>query len=307
MVRSALSRNRITQAEAAIEDSSLTTGERFYVHSGAGSNSNTGRTPDTPFASLVFALTQVSENTNDVIYIMPGHAETLTGAAHIACNKIGVTIIGLGTGTNRPTFTFGNTAATWAISAANVTVKNIRVTSSVDEMVKMFHVTAAYCTLDNIEHFETTSMQTLQFLLTSALANNITVKNCEHYQVTAAAGTQKWIELVGVTRARILDNLFILTLKDETASHTISGSTAVINVEIARNIFIQRAAANTQTTVVNLVTTSSGFIHDNRAGTSSTGVSTAAAFTGDACFFSENYWLDDPAASGILAPGAGSD
>lgn len=306
MSRFAITNNRLSTGQFGFEDMSRSTGARWFVDSVTGSDSaGYGKSPDTPFATFSYAISSATANQGDIIYGMPGHAETLASAGAITLNKAGIKIIGLGEGATLPTLSFGNTAATVAISSANCTIQNIRVTSTVDEMVKMFNITGARCTLDNIEHFETTSCQTLQFVLTTAAADYLTIKNCFHAQATAGAGTQKWIELVGVDYARILDNVFYLTLKNETASHTISGSTAVVMCQIGRNIFNQ-GGGNTQDAVVKLVTGSTGFIHDNRA-YSGTGVSTATAFTGDACAFANNYWADTAAASGLLAPTVDTD
>lgn len=305
MARSALTINQITSAVMALEDSSRTTGSRFFVHA-LGTNSTTyGTTPDQPFASLAYALTQCTANKNDVIYLMPGHAETLSGAAAVACSVAGVSIIGLGNGSNRATFTWSTTGTTWTITAANVRIENIMTAVSVDEVVSMFSVSAADVTFDRVDFKSVgTSTQALQWLNATAAADNLTVQNCRHYQLTAAATAQKWIELVGCDFARIVDNTFFLVANASTSSHLISGSTAVIYCEIARNniLFI----GGTITIVINLVTGSTGLIAYNNIG-SGTSVSTAAAITGDGCFMFQNFWADTAAASGLLAPVVDTD
>ncbi len=287
-------------------DFSSTTGTSFFVDSATGASTNTGRTPSSPFATVAQAVAACTANKGDRIYLMPGHAETISAAAGIAIGTAGITITGLGVGSNRPTFTWAtSTAATWTITAANVTIKNIRCTSSIDELVVLFSSSAANLTLDGVDYFETTSAQALQFLLTTAASDYLTVKNCFHAQLTAAAATQKWIQLVGCDFSVITDNIFNLTLKNETASYTIAGTTAVIYCEIARNIFNQ-SGGNTQNTIVTMATGSTGFMHDNRA-FSGTGVATATAFVGDGCSFAQNYWADTAATSGLLAPVVDTD
>lgn len=54
----------------------------------------------------------------DVVYIMPGHTETVT-ATSIALSIAGVSYICLGHGLNKPTFTYGAAAATITVSGAN--------------------------------------------------------------------------------------------------------------------------------------------------------------------------------------------
>lgn len=292
-----------------------TTGRVFYVNSTAaagtsGTSAGFGRTPNTPFSTLAACLAIGSTaggptaSNGDVIVLMPGHAETISAAGTITVATAGLTIVGLGNGDNRPTFTWSATASSWLIIAANVTIRNIVTKVSIDEVVSMFAVSAAGVTFDRVDFVETTSAQAIQWLLTTAAADRLTVQNCRHTQVTAAGSAQKWIQLVAGTGARIVDNTFLLTAFASTSSHCISGSTAVIQIEIARNNILFLGA--TITIVVNLVTTSTGIIADNRAG-SGTSVATAAAFTGDACFMFNNLWADTAAASGLLAPVVDTD
>lgn len=280
-------------------------GNIFYVHSVTGANAaDNGRSPEDPVATLDYAIGLCTANNNDVIVILPNHAENVGSAGAITCDVAGVRIIGVGEGSYRPTFTWSNTAGTIAISAANVTIENIITKVSVDEVVSMFNVTGAGVTLDRVDFVETASAQAIQWLLTTAAADHLTIKNCHHAQVNAAGIAQKWIELVGVDFARIVDNVFFIVGNASTSSHLISGSTAVVYCEIARNIMWFSGA--TIDKVVNLVTTSTGFIHDNRA-FSGTSVTTAGAYTCDACAFAENYWADSAAASGLLAPVVDTD
>lgn len=305
MANTALYQRTTTGGRFSIEDKSLSTGARFFVHSGLGSDAASyGSSPDAPCATIDYAVGQCAASKNDIIYVMPGHAETISSAGAIAVDIAGISIIGLGNGANRPTITWGNTAATIAISAANVTIKNIVTKVSVDEVVSMILVTGANVTLDGVDFVETTSVQAIQWLLTTAAADYLTIKNCFHQQLNASAADQKWIQLVGTDCTRILDNTFFIVGKAATGSHLISGSTAVVYCEIARNniLFI----GGTITIVINLVTGSTGLIADNRIG-SGTAVTTAAAITGDGCFMFENRWADTAAASGLLAPVVDTD
>lgn len=281
----------------------VSTGSYFFVHSGTGNNGNPGSSPVEPLATIAYAIGLCTANKGDVIVVMPGHAETIATAGGITVNKVGVSIVGLGNGNNRPTLTFSAVGSTFAISAANVTVRNLRVTSSVDEMVKMFHVTAAYCTLDNIEHFETGSAQTIQFLLTTNAADYLTVQNCYHYQATAATAAQLWIQLVGCDNTRILDNTFILTLQNGATCAVINATTAVVNAEIAGNTILQ-TGGTTQVSAILLAATSTGFVHDNRVAAAVTTLAGTVALA-DA-YGAENYTLNTANKSGILDPVADS-
>lgn len=101
-----------------------TTGNIWFVSSGSGSDGNTGTDKDHPFATLDYAIGKCTASQGDIIIVMPGHAETTTA---IAADVIGISIIGLGVGRSRPTFT-ATTAASDLIdvTVASVKIQNIR-------------------------------------------------------------------------------------------------------------------------------------------------------------------------------------
>ena len=284
----------------------LHTGKNFFVSSVVGSDFNDG-SAETPYATITKALGSCVANHDDVIYLMAGHAETISAAAGIAINVAGVWIEGLGTGSLRPKLTWSATSSTMTITAADVTLKNIVTTISVDEVVSMISVTGAGVTLDGVDFVPYGALgatgQALQWLLTTAAASDLTIINCRHLQGTAAAANQVWIQLVGVNNPRIINNSIDILARANTASIAISGSTACTNVEVIGNRIMWRGA--TITSVINFVTTSTGFIAYNAVGSGIAGTVTAN-LVGDACYFFQNYSMDVVATSGILTPAAGT-
>lgn len=97
----------------------FTTGLVFYVNSVIGSDGNLGNDPTAPLATVQQASNSCRANKGDKIVVMAGHTETVT-ATSINLSKPGVTVICLGGGLDRPTFTYGAAAATITVSAANV-------------------------------------------------------------------------------------------------------------------------------------------------------------------------------------------
>lgn len=277
----------------------LTPGNVYFVSSVTGSATG-GYTADDPITTLAAAIALCTANQGDVIFVLPGHTETIATPGGIACNKAGVRIIGLGVGTNRPTFSWSATDSTWTVTAANVHIENIRCTASIDEVVKLISVSAANCTLDKVDYFETTSCQAIQFLLTTAAADGITVRSCRHIQGTAAGSAQKWLELVGVDDCEIVDNIFRLTLNNAAGSVTISGSTAIVRGIIARNSIVQLGGTS-QLSAILLVDGSTAFVHDNRCACGSTALA-GICNVGNAGYAAENYCLNTAAKSGIIDP-----
>lgn len=89
------------------------------------------------------AIGSCTANAGDTIYVLPGHTEAVT-ATSINLDVAGVTIIGLGTGSLKPTLTFGATDSAINVTAANGKWKNLRLTAGIGDVVTAFlHATAA--------------------------------------------------------------------------------------------------------------------------------------------------------------------
>ena len=280
--------------------SSDTTGEVFFVSSGTGSNvTGAGRNSDTPFATIAYALTQCTASKGDRIYCLPGHAETIAAAASIACSVAGVSIIGLGNGSNRPTITFNGTDSVITISAANVTLRNVILAAGVDEVVKAISVTAAFATIDAVDINEVAAKQFIQFCLTNASADDLTIQNCVHQQATAPAANSLWIQLVGADRARIIGNQFFITTTNSASSSIIeSDTTAPVGILIQRNVIVQLGGASV--VPVNLVASTSGLVCDNRVASPKTAIAGSIALAN--CYGAENYAAHTVNKNGLLEP-----
>lgn len=117
----------------------FTTGDTFYVNSNAAANGD-GLTPLTAFTTLDAAFALCEDNKGDRIYVMPGHAETITAASAITVDVAGVRVIGLGRGASRPAITWGAAAATIVVSVASVSFENFRFINNFADVVTMFSV-----------------------------------------------------------------------------------------------------------------------------------------------------------------------
>src|ERR1035437_1295532 len=145
-------------------------GQVFFVGNGAalnpgqrGNSDGNRGTYDSPFATLNYAVnTACVASRGDIVFVLPGHAETIVDAATITLANPGVAIIGLGTGSLRPAITFAtNTTANIPVTAANVSVQNLLFLSTVASCASGFTTTgtalAPNFAMDNIEFRDTSA------------------------------------------------------------------------------------------------------------------------------------------------------
>ena len=127
----------------------------------AGADTNRG-TYQRPFATLAGAIAACTAGRGDIIFVGAGHAESIADATTTAMSVAGVAVVGLGSGSLRPTFTFttANTA-TIPVSAADCSFQNCI-------FVANFLTIAATFTLSTAKNF---AVQSCEFKDTLAATN----------------------------------------------------------------------------------------------------------------------------------------
>ncbi len=133
-------------------------GEVFWVNSTSilplGGKSPSGNSPGTyqePVATIAQALDLCKASRGDIIAVMPGYTEIVATAAGLALDVAGVAIVGLGQGGIKPVITSSATGSTITVTAADVSVTNIRFTSSVANMAVGLSVTGINFAVDSCE------------------------------------------------------------------------------------------------------------------------------------------------------------
>ena len=89
-----------------------------------GSDSNDG-TYLRPFGTIDGAIGKCTANRGDVIYVMPGHVETLTAASDVDFDVAGVRCVGLGRGSKMARFDYTNAAGNVTVDADDVAIINM--------------------------------------------------------------------------------------------------------------------------------------------------------------------------------------
>lgn len=119
----------------------VTTGNVFFVDSGSTAAADTvdhGTNTTQPFATVDFAIGRTTANNGDIIYVMPGHSENITGT--IAMDVAGLSVIGLGQGFTRPQIVHTGTAGTVTITASNCRWSNMIHVASIAEVVSAISI-----------------------------------------------------------------------------------------------------------------------------------------------------------------------
>lgn len=182
--------NRLAGIPFINKSERITSGSIFWVDSNTGSDDNTGRDPRQPMKTIDAAIGKCTASKGDVIYVMPGHTESIAAAAGINCDVAGVSIIGLGNGTNRPLITTTTAAAAdFDFNAANVLISNLQFTTTIDSLENFITIGANNATIEDCYFYTSASAQALCFINLETTYDNMTVRRCRFIQGTDPGGT----------------------------------------------------------------------------------------------------------------------
>lgn len=242
----------------SVVNETLTTGNIFYVYATTGSDAvGYGRNPDAPFATIDYAVGQCTASQGDMIFVMPGHAETVTAA--IAVDVAGISIIGLGNGDNRPSLTLtATTAPCFTVSADDVKISNIRfycATAGTSYLKNLLRVAASDVVVSDCE-FKINQVMVHTVRVVSG--DKVTIKNCVFLNTYApgagAAGikAQNAILNIGATNLLVQNCRFNDTTADkahrwkacvEGGAFTAGTDSGAIGTHVDRCQFICRGVA----------------------------------------------------------------
>lgn len=271
-------------------------GNVFWVDS----NGSAGKgTREKPFTSIeqAFNHNKLTANNGDIILVKPGHTETVSAAAGIDMDVAGVTVIGLGTGTSRPTITFDTvTTADIDIDAANITIENIIFSANFADIVAAIDVNATDFTMVNCRFQETaTDMNALIWIQDAAAtaSNRISIIDCEAVALDAA--NTHFINFAGTPdNCKVIGNRLI----GDWGTMAIGGAGVITNAIIIDNVI--NNASTTVDACINLAATATGIVMRNLCGG---GAAQANGITATACAIAENYYgVNSEDLSAILDP-----
>ncbi len=290
--------------------SAIASGNVIFLSSVTGSSSYDGLSLATPKATLAAASTACTANNGDIIYVLSGHAETISTSTAITLSKAGITIIGLGIGANRPTFTLDTaTTATINVTAANIVFQNCIFVANFAAIVSCFTLTTAKdLQFINCHFRDTTAVLNFLTIVTTAATSNaadgLVFSNCRITSKTATAATN-WISALGTNDRWVLDNnVYTAVTTDAGAVLPIATGKVLTNLLFTNNLVNVVNATGTATgyLITTDGTTCSGFIHNNFDHALPT---TPLLITATSGFvYGLNYHSDQADKQGYLVPAA---
>ena len=173
-------------------------GEVFWVNSttvlakrGVGGSDGNKGTYREPFATLEFALSQTTASRGDVIVLMPGYTQTVGTATALNFDVAGVAIIGLGSGTLRPTITFDTAnTATIPVTADNISITNVAFIGNFLSIASCFTpAAAAWFTVENCDFSDTSATLGFLSIVTTTVSVNADFLNFNGNRVRSIATT----------------------------------------------------------------------------------------------------------------------
>lgn len=287
----------------------LTTGHVWFVNSVTGTDaSGRGTDPSRPFASIDFAVGQCTASAGDVIFAMPGHVETISAAGGLTMDVAGVSVVGLGNGTNRPYLNLGTVVgATVTVSAANITFENIvmDMATALDAIAVGFTVTGAYFTIRGCKIIQANaSGQGLVAISLGSGADNAQILYTEidstNAGATSAIASAAAVSGLTIQWCNIYGNFSTGTIVSASTNH-------ITNMFLDRNRFSNQNG--TAKAIWALTTSSTGIISNNVVkGTSWSSAADVLTGASNADLnFLQNFGFDvGGAASGVLVPAVGT-
>jgi len=272
------------------------TGKAFFVDSTNGATTNSGTNPDDALATIDAGITKCTAGEGDVVFVAPGHAETVSGAAGIDFDIAGVKVIGLGRGTDRPTVTMSAVASTIHMDTANSWLENILIVISAD-VTKCIDVDKTDCTIKDVEIRGNSSTQFVTAIDVDGGAGNAADRTVIDGCIidADAVGATDGVKLAEVSDQVVIKGCWMTGNYSVAPVHNPTGS--VLTDLTVRDCVLKNDT--TGQTSVELVSASTGFLIQNYYHND---LAQATGQDAGSCFSYESYHCDAVDVSGTISP-----
>lgn len=237
-----------------------------YVHSSGTQNGTPASINARVYTTLNAALAVCRSGKGDIVMVLPGHAENVSSADQMSNLVSGTRIIGMGTGSLRPTFTWTTATATFLLDVADVQLINLNliVATSANSGVSVaapITVSATDCAIKNCRITapgDANDLATIPITVAAAPYFEFSGNVC--IGATAAISTAFLSMTSAVAGIRILNNYISWATSSVTVG-SVRATAAVTNILICGN-YIANNVANSQEALT-LVASVTGFMDNN--------------------------------------------
>ena len=264
------------------------------AHAAASDAAGFGKSPDSPVATIDYAISLCTASAGDVIYAMPQHVETVAAAGGLNFDIAGVHLIGIGAGTIQAQIDFTAEASSITITAANVTIEDMWLQSGFADITIAVDVSAEDFTFRHNRVDETVAGENFLIVIQdddAAGAGRMTIEDNTVYANDAA--NTHFVDFGGtgdghiVRRNRLLGDFTTMAI----------GGAGVVTMAQVHDNYIYHSGADADA-IINFADTATGIVCNNRSGT----LGNAA---GNNCIIMsllENYHVNISDANGVLDP-----
>jgi hypothetical protein len=258
-----------------------------FVHHSGGRAGDIDEIRTRTYSTLNSALLHCRSGMGDTVVVLEGHAENITTADQMSNLVAGTRILGLGTGVNRPAFTWTASGSTFLLDVAGASIENCRLflagphaAGSALTVTAPITVSAAGCAIKGCQifgGFDGDQKVTIGITTTAAATDFIFDGNDLVSEIAAECTTM--IQFVGADRLRFTNN-------------TVTAATSAVGVGVVRFL---------TTTSLNILMLNNRI--QNTKAVSETAVTGMANMTG----MVDHLWLgvlDDAAGNLVLSDAA---
>jgi hypothetical protein len=288
----------------------LVTGNVYFVDGNAtgASDSNDGLRPDRghALATIDGAVGKCTANNGDIIVVAANHTETYTAAGSLTLDIAGITIIGIGGYSSKPTITLGAAAADMDVTAADVTIKNIMVKPNFADVLVGFNVSAKGFTLIDCDFRDTAANMNFTTYLNlpgaANVADGLTCIGCRAISADTGANTRFIYTVDDIDGLTLHHNFISLGVKNDVSMIEAATGKDFTNVDIKYNSLsrLNASEATAAPIMYSDTTANSGIIAWNACGSADADAAKIWDVTGARLV--ENYAARAADANGLIIP-----
>lgn len=234
-------------------------GQILFVCNRSGLPSGDGSSLEYPLASIggaggALAKLQGTTNRGHVIFVGPGHAESVSSADYFSHTSTAnsFALVGLGNGTSRPSLTWTTATSTWLWDTANIQLDNFQLflagadaAGSALTVAAPITISAPGCGIRNCKGrfgFDADQLVTIG-ITTTAAADGLTLED-NHFSGATAAECTTFMDIIGVDGLIMRRNYFAGATSSTGVGIVRFATTASLDIVLEENTYINRKAAS---------------------------------------------------------------